>query len=64
MIPQTAIEAAAMIAAGFIFNIIETAYFGWNIKPSFTEEMICDYIASALILGGTIWLAILIRWEK
>ena len=62
--PNEAIEAAAIIAAGFIFNIIETAYFGWNTKPSCTEEMICDYIASALILGGTIWLAILIGWEK
>ena len=47
MIPQTAIEAAAMIAAGFIFNIIETAYFGWNTKPSCTEEMATGFLIAS-----------------
>ena len=54
--PNEAIEAAAIIAAGFIFNIIETAWFGWNLKPTCPEEMICDYISSAMMIGGLIWM--------
>lgn len=52
--PNEAIEAAAIIAAGFIFNIIETGWFGWNLKPTCPEEMICDYISSAMMIGGLI----------
>ena len=62
--PNEAIEAAAVIAAGFIFNVIETAWFGWNLEPASKQEMICDYISSALMLGGMIWLLILVRWGK
>ena len=62
--PNEAIEAAAIIAAGFIFNIIETAWFGWNLKPSCPEEMICDYIVDAMMGGGLIWLLIMARWGE
>lgn len=43
-----------LIVIGFIFNFLETWYFGWNIEPSCPKEMVCDYISIALLLAGTI----------
>ena len=42
--PDEVSEVVSIIAAGFIFNIIETAWFGWNLRPSCPQEMICDTI--------------------
>ena len=50
-------NGCALIVAGFVFNIIETWYFGWNSKPSCPLEMICDYVCTAAILAG--WLILL-----
>lgn len=49
--------SVVLIAIGFFFNLIETAYFGWNIKPQSPEEMICDYIAIGLMGAGKIGVA-------
>ena len=38
--------------AGAIFNFLETWYFGWNRKPLTPEEMICDWVAFCVMLGG------------
>lgn len=48
--------SVVLIVIGFFFNLIETAYFGWNIKPQSPEEMICDYIALGLTGAG--WIGI------
>ena len=34
---------------GLLFSVLETAYFGWNLKPSSGEEMICDGIAFIIV---------------
>jgi len=43
-----------LIMVGFVFNFIETGYFGWNYYPSCPAETICDYIAYTFMLGGVI----------
>lgn len=48
--------SVVLIIIGFFFNLAETAYFGWNVKPQSPEEMICDYIAIGLIGAG--WIGI------
>ena len=62
--PDEVSEVVSIIAAGFVFNIIETAWFGWNLRPSCPQEMICDCISAAMMIGGLIWLLILIRWGE
>lgn len=32
-----------------LFGILETAHFGWNLKPGSGEEMICDGIAFLIL---------------
>ena len=32
-----------------LFGLAETAYFGWNITPKSSEEMICDGITMVLL---------------
>lgn len=49
----------ALVIAGFVFNFLETWYFGWNWKPSCRLEMICDYAASAAMIAGMM----IILWE-
>ena len=46
-----------LIMVGFVFNFIETGYFGWNYYPSCPAEMICDYIAGMFIIGGVVLFA-------
>ncbi len=46
-----------LILVGLGFNIAETWYFGWNLRPQSPEEMICDYVSISSILIG--WLIIL-----
>jgi hypothetical protein len=43
---------ARLLLCGFIFNFLETWYFGWNIKPQSNGEMICDYISGFLMILG------------
>ena len=45
-------HGAELFWAGFIFNVIATWYFGWNLKASCPEEMMCDYLAMALMIAG------------
>lgn len=45
-------HGAELFWAGFLFNIMETWYFGWNIKASCPEEMMCDYVATGLMVAG------------
>lgn len=39
---------------GFVFNFVETWYFGWNWKPASPAEVQCDYVTLALVLSGLI----------
>ena len=43
---------ARLLIGGFIFNFLETWYFGWNLRPQSISEMICDYIGGFLMLLG------------
>ncbi|WP_043890725.1 hypothetical protein [Paenibacillus sp. Aloe-11] len=44
-----------ILVAGFLINIIETAYFGWNATPQSKAEIIWDYI-TMFIMGWGIYL--------
>lgn len=37
---------------GFILNLLETWYFGWNTKPINDYEMIADYFCAGIELAG------------
>ncbi len=41
-----------LILAAIIWMIIETWYFGWNLKPLSKEERVCDCIYSFLFIYG------------
>jgi len=43
-----------LIIYSFVFNILESIYFGWNAKALSTAEMVCDKIASYGITLGFI----------
>lgn len=38
----------------FAFNMIETAYFGWNFWPSSDAELVCDGISLLIAALGLI----------
>lgn len=40
------------ILVGYVFNILETWYFGWNMKPQSVAEKFCDNVAVGIILVG------------
>jgi hypothetical protein len=46
------IVGSASLILGLLFNFAETAYFGWNQKPSCPNEFICDYISQIMIISG------------
>lgn len=46
-----------LVMAGFVFNFLETWYFGWNLRPQSSGEMVCDYIANGSMLIG--WFTVL-----
>ncbi|WP_333594136.1 hypothetical protein [Anaerospora hongkongensis] len=43
-----------LVLIGFVFNFLETWYFGWNQKPQSPAEMVCDYIAIGFFLIGVL----------
>ena len=45
-------HGAEIFWAGFIFNLLETWYFGWNLKPQSPQEMMCDYLSAGLMVAG------------
>jgi len=45
---------SALLVGGFVFNIAETWYFGWNLRPQSIAEMVCDYISTGTLLVGII----------
>lgn len=45
-------HGAEFFWAGFVFNVIETWHFGWNLKPQSPSEMLCDYIALGMMVAG------------
>ena len=49
---ETYRHGAELFWAGFIFNMLETWYFGWNLKASCPEEMMCDYLSAGLMVAG------------
>lgn len=46
------IVGAVLILGGIFFNFAETAYFGWNLKPSCPAEIKCDYVSQVMIVSG------------
>ena len=34
---------------GAFFGLIETAYFGWNLTPQSSAEVICDGITAVIV---------------
>lgn len=51
---------ASLITLGFVFQIGETWYFGWNLQPESFEEAACDFAAMMLRYAGMI--AIIYAW--
>ena len=47
-----------LVKSGIVFWFIETAYFGFNLKPSCHAEAVCDKIAMVAITA-----AVLVRIE-
>ena len=45
----------ALIWLGIAFNLVETWYFGWNVTPKSTAELICDAVSVAIVLTGLVW---------
>lgn len=43
-----------MFFSGLVFNFTETWWFGWNLKPQSTAELICDYISFTVLAIGVI----------
>lgn len=43
---------ASLIILGFVFQIGETWYFGWNLRPESMEEAWCDMVAAAMRYAG------------
>lgn len=46
--------ATVLIVTGFVFNIIETTYFGFNKLPTSTPEVIADYVTGAFMVAGAV----------
>lgn len=42
----------AVFFVAVLFNFSETWYFGWNLRPQSSAEMVCDYISFAGMMGG------------
>ena len=42
----------AIFTFGFVFNFLETWYFGWNWKASCPAESFCNSVSSVLIIIG------------
>jgi hypothetical protein len=56
----------AIFFIALIFNVLETWYFGWNIKASCPAEMICDYISKFGVFAGAsimVYAAFIKFWE-
>ena len=51
------IFGAGLLVSGFVFNFAETWYFGWNPIAKSTPEILCDYVASAMMLAGLLIIA-------
>jgi len=45
-------KGLTMIICGIVFGFAETWYYGWNFTPQSITELVCDLIASALIISG------------
>jgi hypothetical protein len=46
------IRAVLILYFAIIFTIVETAYFGWNMRPQSNAEIICDAISVGLCIWG------------
>lgn len=42
----------SLIVISYLFNIIETAYFGWNMEAQSVAEKFCDGIAAGVLIAG------------
>ncbi|VBB09373.1 Hypothetical protein LUCI_4663 [Lucifera butyrica] len=51
------------IIGGILFNLTETWYFGWHLKPQLPAEMICDYIAQVAIVSGSLIVGYVIMFQ-
>jgi hypothetical protein len=52
-----------LVIIGFIFNFIETAFFGFNVTAMSRNETICDSISLLLIQAGfgLVFLSVLLK---
>lgn len=42
----------ALLVAGYLFTVLETAYFGWNMTPQSNAEATCDHVGGLMVLAG------------
>lgn len=45
-------EGGTILIYSLIFNVLETAYFGWNMEAMSRQEEICDVISTFGFLTG------------
>jgi hypothetical protein len=48
--------------AGLVFNLLETAWFGFHMEPSCAEEAYCNDLSQAIFVYGV--LVLLIAWLR
>ena len=44
--------AMIFVITGLVFNLAETAWFGWNWEPSCAAERACDHVSSFMVTFG------------
>jgi vacuolar-type H+-ATPase subunit I/STV1 len=46
-----------LLFIGFLFNVLETWYFGWNLKPQSVPEAYCDGLSDLILFLGLVYIA-------
>ena len=53
-----------LVLLSLVFNIIETAYFGFNARPMSRPEEICDTVSQLMFNFGFTWMVINFLYKK
>jgi hypothetical protein len=54
-----------LVIAGFLFNILTSWYFGWNMEASSPAEVVTDNISLVMIIWGVIGDVLKnVTWQK
>lgn len=50
--------AYVLFVIGWVVNLLETWYFGWNIRPACMEECVWDGVSEVMVVGGFIMMLV------